>query len=211
MIPFKEDFKPSPSYKPYLLLHTLATSVISAAGIAFTAAFFVPVFISSLIFGFWGILAILFIVILLILVFAVYFWVHRYYNSTVYHLNDTEMTWKRGVLFRKTGVVPYNRITNIDIIQGPVMRLFKISNLQIQTAGSSGAKVGDISIIGVEDAEPLRAFIMDFVRGTAPVSAVTGSGESSFETQAPASMNTDMERLIFEVSEIRKLLEEQKK
>jgi hypothetical protein len=122
------------------------------------------------------------------------------------------MTWKRGVLFRKTGIVPYNRITNIDIIQGPVMRLFKISNLQIQTAGSSSNKTGsDISIIGVEDAEPLRAFIMDFVRGTAPVSAVTGSGESAFEAQAPVSMNADMDRLIFEVSEIRKLLVEQKK
>jgi len=94
------------------------------------------------------------------------------------------------------------------------MRIFKISNLQIQTAGNSGGKAGsEISIIGMEDAEPLRAFIMDFVRGTPPVSAVTGSGET--ETVRVGSSKTElsgmeMTKLIEEVTTIRKLLEEKK-
>ena len=140
-------------------------------------------------------------------------WVHLYYKSVVYHLNETEMTWKRGVWFRKTGIVPYNRITNIDISQGPVMRLFSISNLQIQTAGSSGNKaMSEISIIGMEDAEPLRAFIMDFVRGTPPVSAVTGSGETEPVRTGTARelSGAEMTKLIEEVVAIRKLLEEKK-
>ena len=102
-----------------------------------------------------------FLIILLIIVAFVLVWVQLYYKSIVYHLNDTEMSWKRGVWFRKTGIVPYNRITNIDISQGPVMRLFKISNLQIQTAGNSSGKAGsEISIIGVEDAEPDRKSVV---------------------------------------------------
>ena len=52
-----------------------------------------------------------------------------------YELKDDEMSWKRGVWFRRTGILPYNRITNLDVIQGPVMRMLGISTLSIQTAG----------------------------------------------------------------------------
>ena len=46
-----------------------------------------------------------------------------------YELREDEMSWKRGVWFRTTGIVPYNRITNLDVRQGPVMRLPGISTL----------------------------------------------------------------------------------
>jgi len=38
-----------------------------------------------------------FLIILLIIVAFVLVWVQLYYKSIVYHLNDTEMSWKRGV------------------------------------------------------------------------------------------------------------------
>jgi Uncharacterized conserved protein len=208
MIPFKEDFKPSPQYKPYLAIYTIAATI---AAIIFTFCFG----ILPLAFATGQLVIILFVLIvpLALLIAFVLGWVHLYYKSVVYHLNETEMTWKRGVWFRKTGIVPYNRITNIDISQGPVMRLFSISNLQIQTAGSSGNKaMSEISIIGMEDAEPLRAFIMDFVRGTPPVSAVTGSDETEPVRTGTARelSGAEMTKLIEEVVAIRKLLEEKK-
>ena len=61
--------------------------------------------------------------------------VRLYYVSMWYELKDDEMSWKRGVWFRRTGILPYNRITNLDVIQGPVMRMLGISTLSIQTAG----------------------------------------------------------------------------
>ena len=75
-------------------------------------------------------------VLILIVIFVA--WVRLYYESMWYELRDDEMSWKRGVWFRRTGIVPYNRITNLDVIQGPVMRRLGISTLSIQTAGYSG-------------------------------------------------------------------------
>ena len=72
-------------------------------------------------------------VLILLVIFVA--WVRLYYVSMWYELMDDEMSWKRGVWFRRTGIVPYNRITNLDIIQGPVMRRLGISTLSIQTAG----------------------------------------------------------------------------
>jgi len=71
--------------------------------------------------------------LILIVIFVA--WVRLYYVSMWYELRDDEMSWKRGVWFRRTGIVPYNRITNLDVIQGPVMRRLGISTLSIQTAG----------------------------------------------------------------------------
>lgn len=51
------------------------------------------------------------------------------------------------------GIVPYNRITNLDIRQGPVMRILGLSTLSIQTAGYSGQAIPEIKIEGVEHAE----------------------------------------------------------
>ena len=116
------------------------------------------------------------------------------------------MTWKRGVWFRKTGIVPYNRITNVDIVQGPVMRMFGISNLKIETAGgNAGKSSAEIQLEGIADPEPLRAMIMDFVRGNAPSPAATGVDFG--RRSAPA----DMQALLAEVTAIRKLLEAERK
>ena len=115
------------------------------------------------------------------------------------------MTWRRGVWFRTTGIVPYNRITNVDIVQGPLMRLFHISNLKIQTAGSSSPDgKSEISLVGIEESEPLRALIMNFVRGQPSVAAATGAET----TGTPSNYtNSDMAALLEEVSTIRKILE----
>ena len=72
-----------------------------------------------------------------------------------YELRDDEMSWKREVWFHTTGSVPHNRITNLDIKQGPVMRVVAISTLAIQTAGYSGKAMAEIRIEGMEHAEEL--------------------------------------------------------
>jgi len=118
----------------------------------------------------------------------------------VYRLTATEITWRRGVWFRQTGIVPYNRITNIDIMQGPLMRMLSISTLRIQTAGYSAqsmAKAG-ISPPGIQDAEALREMILEFVRGNRPVATESDAG-----IQAGGAMAA----LLYEVKAIRAILD----
>ncbi len=203
MIPLNEDFKPAVKYTGYLLLATLASTLLIWAVCVFWL--FIP--------GddLFALLAKVAVAGLAVVVIFICVWAPLYYKSVVYHLNATEMTWKRGVWFRKTGIVPYNRITNVDIVQGPVMRIFGISHLKIETAGgSSGKSSAEIQIEGIEDPEPLRQMIMDFVRGDHPSAAATGTeyGKKTQSAGVPAS--ADMQALIEEVAAIRKLLEERR-
>lgn len=193
MVTLNEDFKPDGKYTGYLLLATLALIVV------IWAACCAWMFVDSI----FTILIVIGLAALGVCVVFACIWAPLYYKSVVYHLNDTEMTWKRGVFFRKTGIVPYNRITNVDIVQGPVMRLFGISHLKIETAGGGASKSSaEIQLEGISDPEPLRQLIMDFVRGQKPAAAATGTEYKS--------QNADLQALLEEVAAIRRLLEERK-
>ncbi|NVO67867.1 PH domain-containing protein [Methanofollis tationis] len=166
-----KEFKPAPRFRAYYFLSLIIVIVFLVAFAILPTIFAgapLPVILAIAL----GISAI-----------AVFVgaWIPMYYQSILYHLTPTEMTWRRGVWFRQTGIVPYNRITNVDIIQGPVMRYFGISDLRIQTAGYSAQPQAEIKLMGIEEPEPLRELIMAQVRGRAPVAAATGGAETSGE------------------------------
>lgn len=145
--------------------------------------------------------------IVLVPVIVFFAWVGLYYRSMWYELRDDEMSWKRGVWFQTTGIVPYNRITNIDIRQGPVMRMLGISTLAVQTAGYSGQAVPEIRIEGMEHAGELRELIRSLVRqpGTG------GDGTGGAPARAPSSPAAVDQKILDELVKIRQLLETQRR
>jgi hypothetical protein len=130
-------------------------------------------------------------------------WTRLYYDSMWYELHDDEMRWKRGVIFRRTGIVPYNRITNIDIRQGPVMRALEISTLSIQTAGYSGQAQAEIRIEAIVHAEELRELIRTLVRVCSGGNG-TGTGRPD---QVPLIKPADLQQILEELRAVRALLE----
>ncbi len=138
----------------------------------------------------------------IILFILLWFWVGLYYESMWYELRDDEINWKRGVWFRKTGIVPYNRITNLDVRQGPFMRYLGISTLAIQTAGYSGQAVPEIRIEAIEHAEELRELIRAMVRGSAQHD--DGTGNTTLSSMKGPTVD---QQILGELKSIRALLE----
>jgi membrane protein YdbS with pleckstrin-like domain len=100
--------------------------------------------------------------VLLLALFFVW-WTGAYYHTILYRFSTTGISWERGVWWRQTGTVPYDRITSVDIFQGPLSRLLGISVLKVQTAGSPAqtASATELKIEGMTDAEALRDYIVD--------------------------------------------------
>ena len=63
-----------------------------------------------------------------------------------YALRERDIAFKRGVLFEKITIIPFNRIQHISTSVGILDKFFKIANLNIFTAGGSGS---DINIPGL--------------------------------------------------------------
>ncbi len=137
-------------------------------------------------------------------------WTRLYYESMFYELHMDELRWRRGVWFRTTGIVPYSRITNIDIKQGPLMRWLGISSISIQTAGYSGQAVPEIRIEAIEHAEELRELLRQSVRSCSGVAGDgTGSGPAPKAAAAePASPISTNLLMLNELKTMRGLLEQ---
>lgn len=130
---------------------------------------------------------------------SVLFWIDLYSRTVVYVLSNDEITWSRGVWFKGTGIVPYNRITNVDILQGPISRKLEVASLKIQTAGYSGSPSSmhsaEIRIDGLKNYMEVRDIIMGFVHGRKPVAVQTFSEKN------------EKDLVLGELVKIRKLLE----
>ena len=164
MIKKDKEFKPSSKLKNLYYIYFALITLVFILPWLVPIVVFAPLIVSSIIS----------IPIFIILIFTV-FWIPKYYGSIFYKLTNNEIFWRRGVWFKTTGIVPYNRITNIDINQGPLSRSFGISSLRIQTAGYSvGARAtAEIRLDGIKNAEELRDMIMAFIDKKKPVAVET--------------------------------------
>lgn len=84
-----------------------------------------------------------------------------YFNKLEYRIEDDAVTGKKGVFWRKISTIPYYKITNIDITQGPIQRLFGLSNIHCQTAGAGGPQgaKAELVLLGIRDAEQIKSTI----------------------------------------------------
>ena len=78
------------------------------------------------------------------------------YLSFRYWLGPEEMVIREGVLNRNERHIPYARIQNIDLIQNPLHRLFKVAVVRLETA-SGGKPEAVISVLTLPTIEDMRA------------------------------------------------------
>jgi len=141
---------------------------------------------------------------LLITAAVTVYWISRFHSSIAYVLDDDEITVTKGVWWKTRSFVPYNRITNINIYQGPISRRFGLGKVSIQTAGfsgtsSSGTKVAEAVIFGVKNFEEIKDIITDFVKGLRP---------QAIEAEAEAKPTRDInQQILTELRKIRRALE----
>jgi len=189
-----EEFNPAKQLKTLYYIYFVITIIFAVLIWLIPVSIFAPLSATIMIA----------IPVLVILLFVLY-WIPKFYSTIIYKLDNEEVEWRRGVWFKNTGIVPYNRITNVDISQGPISRMLNIGSLKIQTAGYSNPNQGwgnpsEITIDGVEGFEELRHIIMDRMRGRKPM-AVQTFVETHDEVEGDVQG-----RIVTELIEIKELL-----
>ena len=69
-----------------------------------------------------------------------------YVKRCGYALREQDIIFKRGFLFERTTIVPFNRIQHVSVERSFLDKVLNISTLKVFTAGGSGS---DISIPGI--------------------------------------------------------------
>lgn len=109
---------------------------------------------------------------------------HVFYKPRYYEFHSLTLTERtaeivQGIVFRRRTNIPYDRITDVSVEQGPLMRRFGIHKVTMETAGQTQME-GTASMYGVVDPEAFREKVLDNVEsmrmGAAGPMAMAGAG-----------------------------------
>ena len=95
-------------------------------------------------------------------------------------LTEKNLHVARGVLIRQEKTVPLDKITDLAMFHGPIMRHFGLRGLTVETAGQSG-EGSLIKLVGIEGTEDFRAVVL------AQRERIAGAGGASSTPSVAAS------------------------
>ncbi len=119
---------------------------------------------------------------------------NRYIANMSAELTTKKLIVRKGILTRTENTVPLDKITDMAMIQGPLMRLFGIHKLTIETAGQSGAGAL-ISLTGVEEVAEFRAAVMA-QKSALSESQIRPEAKADLATQTLACLQSISETLV---------------
>lgn len=99
----------------------------------------------------------------LLLWFPIGLWVtQRYLNSMECVLMPRSLKVKKGIFVRVEKTIPLDKITDMGMVQGPIMRALNLETLSIETAGQSGASgSGFVTLTGIVNAKAFREAVLE--------------------------------------------------
>jgi uncharacterized protein len=173
---------------------SIAVVILSTVGFMFLAETWLMV---ALIF-FWFLISI-----------PVIIWIPAAFRVLEYGVDDEGVKMKGGVIWKKQVTVPYSKITNVDITQGPMQRYFNIGTVHVQTAGAGGqqGQKAELKMNGIRELEVVRDIIVKEVRSLTytPVGDITKK-----ETPTTPDSASVFENILTELREIKNLLVKRK-
>lgn len=106
-----------------------------------------------------GTLTVVGIVLLPVVVIVIWQVSQRVLDAMSAELFTRKLVVKRGIFFRVEKSIPLEKITDVGLTQGPLMRALGLYRLDFETAGQSGSGAL-VSLLGVVDAQGFREQIL---------------------------------------------------
>ncbi len=115
-----------------------------------------------------------------------------YWRRFEYRVGDSEIRIDSGIVSRTHRSIPFDRIQDVDITQGPVARLFGLARVKFETASSSAKRPdeGVLQTIALERAEELRQLVRGHRRAGAAAAPIAATDD------APPLFAMDLRRVL---------------
>lgn len=75
---------------------------------------------------------------------------HLSYRRWRYEVRDRDLFLSKGFLFFRTTLIPFDRIQYVENHQGPVDRIFGLTQLAVYTAGGRAGRIPGLDVIEAE-------------------------------------------------------------
>ncbi|NRA56849.1 MAG: PH domain-containing protein [Phycisphaerales bacterium] len=88
--------------------------------------------------------------------------IEKYIDRLSCTLTERTLEIRKGLINRVESTVPLEKITDLQMIQGPIMRYMGLHGFKVETAGQSSGPTGHlISMVGIVDAKGFREAVLD--------------------------------------------------
>ena len=89
------------------------------------------------------------------------FLIDRYIAQLSCTLTERTLDIKKGILNKTESTIPLEKITDLQLFQGPVMRFFGLHGFKVETAGQTGAAGGAlVNMIGIVETPEFRKQVL---------------------------------------------------
>jgi membrane protein YdbS with pleckstrin-like domain len=117
-------------------------------------------------------LGVVYALLLLLIQVCVYFAIRIDYDMRYYIVTDRSLRIREGAIIVKEKTISFANVQNLRVVRGPIMGLFGIWHLRVDTAGGGGSSDGKtervahrVQMAGIENAHEVRDRIRGHLRG----------------------------------------------
>lgn len=108
------------------------------------------------------------------------------YVTLRYKFDDSGVSMRWGVLFRREVYLTYRRLQDIHLTRNILQRWMGLAKISLQTA--SGSSQAEAVIEGILEAEELRNFLYSKMRGAKDSAATAGPEDNAEQSRATAAL-----------------------
>ncbi len=110
----------------------------------------------------WPLLVFIFTIPFLLISVPLSYWIFsRRHARLRVTLHPKTLKIRQGVLMVSEKTIPLNKITDLAISHGPIMRAMGLKALRVETAGQSGAGGALATVVGIIDTDGFRDTVLD--------------------------------------------------
>lgn len=124
-------------------------------------------------------------------------WAPLYWKNYSFEVQEERIIIRRGVISKRKVSISYERIQNVNIVKGVLDRIFKVSNIQIETAGGAGVEG---TMEGILDPGPIEEFIHEKVKAIKAGDALGAVSPRQVSTVSPRKIKMALKTLDIECS-----------
>lgn len=113
-------------------------------------------------------------------------------------LTDKALKVKKGIFVQVEKTIPLEKITDMGLVQGPIMRHFDLYRLTVETAGQS-AQGALVSLTGIVDAKLFREAVLHQRDEISSANRGSSTGKESKEPDSAKALLTEIRDSILRI------------
>ena len=84
----------------------------------------------------------------------------RYFDHLECFITDKNLEFRKGYIFKFEKTIPLDKIQELTLKEGPLLRSLGLARLDVETAGHSGEGQADLKLIGIIDIKEFRNTVL---------------------------------------------------